>query len=338
MPQIVSRLGCLVVAVALLLSPAPAYSAETVDRVVAKLNDDIIMKSDLDEARARDARQGGTGVLDEELFGSLLDRLLLLQLARRQQTEISDTEILPQVDEALVEAGKAYGSEVAFREDLERHGMSYERLKQDLIRDFRNDARLYRVVASRFTVTETDAQRLAETSPTLGAVRLRRLGAKIVGTDAAAQNAAIARVNDLLAQINSERLPFVEGIRKYSQVPGSPQNGGDMGTIDLEDLSLQVRDAIEGLKPGQVTEPLITGEFASIFYVESLRDTRSILFEKRFLAEREKVIEELRAQARLSIYEKSLESLVPAHYRRSQEAAVEAVGAPTPPVSPSRSH
>ena len=74
------------VAVLFLLAPAPAR-ADTVDHIVATVNNEVITASELALAVALNARFGGAGrdreVLTSETLNGLVTRRLLVQEARR---------------------------------------------------------------------------------------------------------------------------------------------------------------------------------------------------------------------------------------------------------------
>jgi hypothetical protein len=79
--------------------------------------------------------------------------------------------------------------------------------------------------------------------------------------------------------------------------------------------------AVERLKQGEATPPMITGPNASIFYLEAKRGAKTTLYEKRFTDERRDLLDELRRKARLQVYDADFARLVPAEYKTALTTA-----------------
>lgn len=307
--RLLAAVICCVVLSFLSISPC---GAEVVDCVVAKLNDQIIMRSDLTDYAALGSSKAA---LTSGVVGLYLDRTLLVQ-AVKQQTKPAEHEVQEEVERTIGEMRRQYASEREFLKDLEEGGMTLSRLKEDLMKRTREDVQAYRAVASRFSIGDGDVERYEQECRKHGkaavAIHLRRLGVP-VGSGGAA--AARERVRELLVKINTEGKPFEQGVRKYSELPGAQQDGGELGYLDLSTLAPEVRQAVASLEPGQASVPMITGDCASIFYVEGKRSSKAILVEKRFREERDKYIDELRKKAHLVVYDQEFGKKLPPEYR-----------------------
>jgi parvulin-like peptidyl-prolyl isomerase len=310
-------LAMIIVAMAL-----PAGAARAYDHVVAKLDDDIILASDLAdvlrEKRGLVAVDDPGAAADTDSVRALLDRSLLLGVAKRSGVEPPDAEIHEQVEAMLQEVQSHYPSKDEFSKDIAEQYGSIEKFRQELARRATTDYRIGRAIANRFTLTDTDVAAFEAECRQKGVLpesyHLRRIGVVVDPAKGSGRAAALARVAGLLEKANQEGLSFVEAARRYSQIPGEAELGGDLGYIAADKLTPDVRRAVEKLEPGQVTPPLITGNFACIFYMESKRGARSALFEKRFVEQREALLKELRRKASLTIYDKRLLGKVPPEY------------------------
>ncbi|MCX7718580.1 MAG: peptidylprolyl isomerase [Candidatus Sumerlaeaceae bacterium] len=312
-------------------------AARTVDRVVAKLNEDIIMQSDVDDFLDRRSRQTGEReTLNEENLEALFDRTLLLQEAKKNLGKEPEQDLMQEVQETVAELRARYPSQEAFMKELARRDLTLDSLKERLLKNARTDFRVYRAVASRFMITDADVERFEAAERAAGrtplALSLRRLCVPVEGSGAAAETQAREEVKQLLSRIQREGLRFPDGVKKYSKVPGAAVDGGSLGLMDLDKLAPAVQRAVADLKPGEVSQPVIAGSYACVFYVEGRREARALLFEKRFREERQRLLTELRRRAHLQVYDPTLKRCIPKSYRNADAAAGQS-GAQPPPAT-----
>jgi parvulin-like peptidyl-prolyl isomerase len=146
-------------------------------------------------------------------------------------------------------------------------------------------------------------------------LHLRRIAVPVPGGKGSADKAR-DQVRQLAARIFEEGLSFEDGVRKYSRVPGAKEDGGDLGYLSPQKLAPQVCDAVRNLEPGQASVPVVTGGYASIFYVEGRHGARSLLLEKKFTETRESLLKELRRKANVQIFDSRLFKVLPDEYKR----------------------
>src|SRR5690606_16298855 len=120
--------------------------------------------------------------------------------------------------------------------------------------------------------------------------RLRRLGIPVKKNG---EKEAAKQAREIVARIIREGISFEEGVRKYSQVPGAAQDGGDMGYMSSDKLSAAVREAVENLETGHASKPVLAGGYANIFYLEGKRGARSAVREQKFFEARTSLLHEL---------------------------------------------
>jgi peptidyl-prolyl cis-trans isomerase SurA len=335
-----ARWAALAAASLALAAPAPA---KTVDRVVAKLNDDIITVSDL----AENALGTGRGPMAQtpETFGALLDRTLLLQASRKLSVAPDDREIQRQVEDAVAGIQAQFPNEAQFRAALAKEDTTIEQFKLDLHKKYTTDFKAFRAVSARVSMSDAEVEQFERDSGVRGmpaaSYHLRRLAAPVEGSGKDAEAAAKARVQDCMDRINRQGLSFAEGVSRYAPDPALKANGGDLGYMPARELAAPVLAAVKDLKPGEVTKPMITGAFASIFYLEAKRGGKTILHEKKFKQARDELLVELRRKAHLQVYDPALRKVVPKEYRQALENPVAgsgpaAAGQPAPSPTPRR--
>ena len=129
------------------LSRASAQGPELVDRVVAVVDDESILQSDLDrevESYKFEQSQSGQPVTEDDatIRRKMLDRLievkLLVAQAKLDEIEVTDDEIDQAVARSLDEVISRFGTKAELMKELARNGMTFDDLKarnRDLIRN-----------------------------------------------------------------------------------------------------------------------------------------------------------------------------------------------------------
>lgn len=338
-----------IMAAFLLLTVPVLPRPDTVERVVAKLNEDILTQNDF--AQAASLSEGrkpsfAFAKLSDDTIAAVFDRTLLKQAGSMYKMKPPDAEIQTSVEGMVAQMRARYPSEQEFLKDLAAEGLTLQKLKADLVKRSEDDFKAYTAVTARFTVSDADVARFEKENETkqkeLLSLRARRLGAAIHGEGSSAEADAIRRVRELVARINSEGLSFEDGIRKYSEVPGAAQDGGDLGNLSVEKLSPEVRAALKDVQPGQASAPVAAGGFVSVFYVESRKAAKSHYRERKFVEEREKLLKELREKCILQVFDRELYKRLPKSYAAraqylgpdspARRAAASSANAPAPPT------
>lgn len=328
-----SSLVCVLLAVTFV-----AAGARALDRTIAKINNDIVTESDLAEVIAElKGRQRATGIVafeqaTSDSVCSLLDRALLLQEARRLQITPPQDEIHRQVEGMVREIKESFPEQKDFYQALASERLSLDQLKEQLTKKTKEDFMVFHVVDSRFSVTESDvaAHEPDNTSGSQSEVsyRLRRLGIPY-GKKVSSQE-ALRQVSVTVARTITEGISFEEGVRRYSQVPGAAEDGGDMGYMASNELNATVRAAVENLEIGQASAPVLAGGYANIFYVEGKRGVKSAVREKKFFEARGELLQSLRRKAVLQIFDERLTPLLSQEYSDRLRGTVPATGVITP--------
>ena len=246
----------------LALSILPSLASaqiEVLDQVVAIVDDDIILASELQE-RVRGVRstmesRGVEVPSDDVLIRETLDRLILdsiqLQLANRYGVRIPDQ----QLDEAMTRLARQNGLTLEqFRIALEQSGQSYAAAREGL----RDDLAIQRVqqgnVMRNINISEQEIDNFltteegeAMTQPEYQVVQALLSISR--GEDAAETAAKEAYIDEVLSNIQSGQ-PFeqaVSGTEPYAFT------GGDLGWRKLGDLPSMFADTVPTLTVGEVT-------------------------------------------------------------------------------------
>jgi len=229
-------------ALALALALPASAQIEVLDQVVAIVDDDIILASELQErvagVRSTMEARGVEMPSDDVLIRETLDRLILdsiqLQLANRYGVRIPDQ----QLDEAMTRLARQNGLTLEqFRIALEQSGQSYAAAREGL----RDDLAIQRVqqgnVMRNINISEQEIDNFltteegeAMTQPEYRVVQA--LLASSRGEDADTVAAKEAYVDEVLARIQSGT-PFEQAV---SVIDPYAFTGGDLGWRKLGDI------------------------------------------------------------------------------------------------------
>ena len=252
-------------AATLLLAPFEAIAEPVIlDEVVAVVDDDVVMMSELNERVSsiyqRLEQSGTEAPAREALLPRVLEQLIVeriqLNMGQRAGVRISDAELNQAIGRL---AASQNLSPQAFVEQAHRSGISLAEIRHQL----RNDILINRVqqnqVTRRIRVTEQEVNSFLNSeegqywsSPDL------RLGHILIslspGADATQVAQAQAKTEEVLSRIKSG-----DDFRNLAITTSSGQNaleGGDLGWRKATQLPLVFVQAVADLIPGEISRPV----------------------------------------------------------------------------------
>lgn len=110
---------------------------------------------------------------------------------------------------------------------------------------------------------------------------------------------------DLYAKAKKAPASFGDLVNANSIDPRTKWKGGDMGMVSFENLTPEVRKALEGIAKGGVTSPLEIHGFYYIFWIKDLKPETTIKLD----AIRDKLYKKLTAQRRRDLCQAEAERL-----------------------------
>lgn len=261
---------------------AQALPSERLDRIVAIVDEDVILQSDLDRATESIFRQyrtrGGELPPEDVVRKQVLERLISqrLQIARAEATGIviADTE----VDTAVQRIAAQNGIEVAqLRQSLLRDGFSFEEFRKTLREELVVQRLRARFVQSRVAVTDTEVDIfLASDAAKAGEVRLSHLLIGLPESPTAAQvEAARAKAAKVRAEIDAG-LSFADAAIRYSEGQQALE-GGDLGWRSYDQIPSAFTDIVAGMRKGEVSQPLRGPNGFHMLHVADTRATSQVM-------------------------------------------------------------
>ncbi|MGN6093523.1 MAG: peptidylprolyl isomerase [Luteibacter jiangsuensis] len=248
----------------------------SLDRIVAVVEEDVILQSELDEAINAIVRQyaSNPGQLPPKdvLARQVLDRLILMRLqvqrANDQGIRVSDQDI----DQAAGNVAQQNKMSLdQLRAAVEQDGFSYAAFRQQLSDQLIAQKLHESVVRDQVTVTDAEVNNLLA-SPTYkaGEVHLAHIQISTPAGGGANDIAqAQAKAEEAIKAIKGG-MDFNAAAIRFSDAPDA-LDGGDLGWRRLDEVPPAFADAVATLKPGETTAALRgpTG-----FHILKLVDTR----------------------------------------------------------------
>jgi parvulin-like peptidyl-prolyl isomerase len=296
----------------LTLSLAPGLAAlagaDLVERVIVRVNGDIVTQSEFEARQVASVQQARVGAGEVErylrennarILQEAIDELLLVQRAGELGYKVPAAYLNEVIDGIKKENNIA--SDDDLRDQLRREGMSIDDLKRNIERSVLRRQVLQRELESKMTVPEAEvradydahlADYTREPSVTLQEIFVKGEGPE--AREAAAALASRARAGEdfgALARENSQG--------------GTAQQGGDLGTLARGDLSPELQKVAFALAPGAVSEPVAQGGGYRLLKVVEKKDGSVVPFAEA----KDEIVRRLSQQRMSSAYEEYVAGL-----------------------------
>ena len=296
---------CLLLAV---LATSPAQAAtEVIDQVVAIVDDDIIMASELRErvnALTQSLQSRGVQMPPEDtLIRETLDQLILeniqLQMGRRAGVRIPDEEINRATQRI---AAQNRMSLEQFQAALQSQGQSYENMREQVRREMIIRRVQMGNINQRVQITEEEVGNFMSTreGQNLTQPEFRLLHALIaLPSDAPPEQVSAAKNQ---AEATLSRIRSGTDFAQAVQDSTSPYQftGGDLGWRKLADLPSLLSDVAPALKPGETSEPIRSDSGFHIINLVEVRGREQVVTQtkaRHILIKPSEIITDAQAQA-----------------------------------------
>ena len=239
--------------------------AGVIDKVVAVVDNEIILQSELDFQASVYASQRGmdpkSPELRTQLLNAMIDEKLVYAQAELDSITVTDAEVAQRIEYQIQVLKQQYGSEASIEK---MYGMSLEKIKRELRDDVRKNLMVQRLREKNFAPVEASRREVEEFyqnyKDSLGMIpeklRIFHIFRNPKTTDRLKkQYQDFARaVLDSIKQGAS----FEEMAKKYSEDPGSKAYGGDLGFVKKGVFYPQFEAAAYALEVGQLSDVVET--------------------------------------------------------------------------------
>ncbi len=268
----------------------PSFAEEPVlvDRVVAIVDEEAILLSDLDRAvelyqldrqYQELPEEPVTPELRDRILQSLIESKLVIAAAKQADLTVEEEEISRRVDERIDELVKQYGSREALAKEMTRSGLTIDDFRSRYGNQLR-DQQYLRLVIGRFIRPKVEVlsneveayylEHLDEMPAEPDSVTLANILIRV-------QPAADARreVQRKIALAQDELragTTFADVARRFDESPNAAR-GGQLGVVrpgDLFDKTLET--TVFGLAAGAVSQPVVSSRGVHIVKVDAVQD------------------------------------------------------------------
>lgn len=242
--------------------PAAAQATTPIDSIVAVVDEDVILRSELERAvaniSAQYASQPGQLPPRDVLERQVLDRLVLarLQLARARDSgiRVSDGELAQAIESV---ASRNRMTQEQLRARLVQDGLSYEEFRDSLRDEMLIERLRQRYVQSRVQVSEAEIDQLLAVRE-IGGPEVRLANIIVSVPDGATPEdlaTAQKKARDIKSVVERGEIDFAAAAIRFSDAPNALE-GGDIGWRALDAIPPAFVGLIQQLKPGEISEPV----------------------------------------------------------------------------------
>ncbi len=246
-----------------LLSPAGAQMLDnqSLDKVVAIVEEDVILASELDRAvnnilaqfAGRSTQLPPRAVLESQVLERMI--FIRLQVQRAESTGIRVSD--PELDQAVMRIAQENNTSIdQMRASLERDGFSYEDFRKTMREELQVQRLRQRYVQTRVQVTDTEVDiLLASGGLKRGEVRLAHI---LVGVPDGAAPPQIQAAREKAERVSAEiagGLDFASAAIRFSDGQQALE-GGDLGWRRFDEVPNVFADMITALRKGEITQPM----------------------------------------------------------------------------------
>ncbi len=258
----------LTVVLALLMLAAGFLQAKNEDKILVKVNDEIILQSDVDEALEMAQAQlkmagkpGDAADLKKKILEGMVEQKLIITMAKDENIAISEEAVADKVNEYLDGLRAKFPNEQAFEEALAQEGLSYTdfrikiegqvrdtlvygKVKQKKQQDFISKSAVSDAEIASYYEKNKDAFKVNDEMN----ISQIFLAAGEVETDNLAKYAA-----DLKARVDAGEA-FEKVMQELNGKKGVTT--AELGWINTNDLDARLRASLKNPKKGKVTAPI----------------------------------------------------------------------------------
>lgn len=263
-----------------------SLAEQTLNRIVASVNNDVVMESELrnrsamviSQLQAQQAELPSRAALQKQVLDRLILENLQLQLAERNGIRVDDDKL----NNSMRKLAKQNGMSLSeFRSALEQDGYDYVAFREQ----FRNQITINQIrqqmVENRVEVTEQEVDNLLATATSLSDQnREYRLAHILISTPEAASPEQIKqarkRADDILARLRQgasfEQMAIAESDGRQAL------SGGDLGWRKADQLPSLFTDVVAELQVGEVSDPIRSPSGFHIVKIVNIRgDQRRLI-------------------------------------------------------------
>ncbi|WP_342220330.1 peptidylprolyl isomerase [Rickettsiella endosymbiont of Miltochrista miniata] len=247
-----------------LVSAKPLYAIETLDRIVAVVNNHVITQQQLSEQIEMTRQQWlsenkpipDSANFRKQVLNQMIDNELQLQLAASSGLKINEAAL----DKTIMDIARRNGFTLEqLKGKLQQENIPYAKYRQQIRQQLIINRLQQDEVAAKINVTDQETKdmlaHMPKSAPQKTAYHVEDLLIPFPNKPSAADISRIKETALSLLQQTKHGVSFQELIGKAKQF-NPPLSGGDLGWRALNDLPDIFQASVQKLKPGEVTGPI----------------------------------------------------------------------------------
>ncbi len=255
----------------LLIFSCAAQAADTLDTIIGRVDDQPVLKSEVDrqvQLYRMQVPQDPTPLdsLRKIALEQKIENLIMLAEAKKESIFVNDSEIDEILNQRIAEMKSQFATEEQFNAQLKAEGTSISQLKTKHREDVKSMLVVQRLIdrnlrsqVTQPTTKELEAFFASHKDSIPGEPEKVDISHIIIAPKPGQKSIAETQNKIRLVQEQLKlKKSFSEVAKKYSQDSGSAPNGGDLGWFGKGQMMPEFEAAAFNLKPGQVSDVVIT--------------------------------------------------------------------------------
>lgn len=257
--------------------------AETVDRIVAIINDSIITMSELNAAtNLALEKSGGLEKIDaaaaiemkKKILDGLIEQKLVKQASDKAGIDVSEKEIDNAVEDIKKENGMTQDGLLL---TLARSGLTYKEYREQLKEQIRQVKFINKEFRSKITIEPEDVEDYYRQHMNDFQTPATYKISMIFIPDA--DKAVAAQKLEMVKEGLSRGTDFKELAREYSEGP-TASSGGDMGYLKINEMDKAIQDAVIKLKANEISPSIRAGDGVYFIQLNDVKPAQQRPFEE----------------------------------------------------------
>jgi len=251
------------VAAVTLVAAASVHAGTVVNGIAAVVNDEVITLRDVEReaallSRERARQTGGTtddALLRKQALERLIEKSLVAQKIRELNITVSEEEIRLAIEDVKKQNNL---SQEQLSKALAAQGLSFEQYRNQIREQLQRLKLMSQEVKSKITVLDSEIadyyrehqQEFSEEEK----FHARHIFFRLSPSPTDDELKRVREKAEPVLALARGGGDFVSLARKYSEDPGAPQDGGDLGTFRKDDMVPEIAEVVARMTEGGVSD------------------------------------------------------------------------------------
>jgi peptidyl-prolyl cis-trans isomerase SurA len=270
-----------------LLTALPSFAAaEIIDSISAIVNGEVITTYDIDKEAAVIAKEPGkksapeadTAQIRADALNRLIDKKLIDLKIKELDIKVSDEEVRQAIEDVKKQNNL---SQDALVSALAAQGLTYDQYRAQLREQMERLRLMSQEVRSKIQVSDAEVKEYYESNRKRFSDEMFQARHIFFTLDKKTPEADVKRIMatamSVLQQARSGA-DFGELAKKYSDDTSTAKDGGELGTFKKGEMLHDIENALETMKPGEISDLVETPAGLHIIQLEKKFDTDTKTF------------------------------------------------------------